>query len=442
MKLVVARKNCLLLHDDGSVNYPLSKFLTDRFSNPNTRELAAQSLRIFYRFCCAHRIELAELAVEGRCLSYEHARRLAGLCFRPLPEIEALSDKKITLLTSSKAGKAPQDLPDAVEPNTADKRLNHIALFLQFFREVFIEPNLRSNSLREQLRHEYDKIVRQLTNTIAGTKQGHHHDIKSLPSDKFIALIRVVFTQPDKLFLSDRGKLSRTLLRDRAIVLLACEGLRPGAIGNIARADFRPQSKRLAIKDNRAKRDKTTSSTPMLKSGASTTVNSASETMIELWPITVQAIQDYIYAERDRVLSRGIQNRSQGFLFLSAKGGPITHRASITEVFSRLGKRLRQLGLLSIGSDPYFKNQKNYDFYGYILRHSSASFFLESKGTDDRMKDSMKSRYGWTMNSKQPERYAARTLSDQANIDLMDLNAELMLDVRAKRFTVGWHNGI
>jgi len=442
MKLAIARKNCLLLHDDGSVNYPLSKFLNDRFSNPNTRDLVAQSLRMFYRFCCAHRIELAELAVEGRCLGYEHARRLTGLCFRPLPEIEALSDEKITLLTSSKAGKAPQDSPNAVEPNTAEKRLNHIALFLQFFREVFIEPNLRSNSLRQQLTHEYDKIGHQLKNAIAGTKQGHHHDIKSLPSNKFAAVIRAVFTRPDELFLSDTGRLSRTFLRDRAVVLLACEGLRPGTIGNIARADFRPESKRLAIKDNRTKRDKTTSNTPMLKLGSSTMVNSASETMIELWPYTVQAIQDYICAEREDILSRGIQSRSQGFLFLNTKGGPIRHRASITEVFNRLGKRLAQLGLLNIGNDPYFKNQKLYDFYAYVLRHSSASFFLESKGTDDRIKDSMKSRYGWTMNSKQPERYAARALSDQANVDLMDLNAELMLDVRAKRFTAGWNNGV
>lgn len=433
MKLALARKNCLLLRDDESIVYPLSKFLTDKYTNPHTRELVAQSLRIFYRFCCAHRIELAQLATEGRCLGYEHTRQLAELCFRPLTEIEALSDKKIQWLTSSMAAKAPQDMRGAVEPNTAKKRLKYISLYLRFFREVFLEPSLRSSTLREQLKQEYDKTTAQLTNTIAGTKQGHHHDIKSLPTDKFLAVIRAVFTRPEELFLSENGKVSRTMLRDRAIALLACEGLRPGTIGNVARTDFRPGSNHLAIKDNRTMRTKTTTNTPVLKLGASTLVNSASETMIELWPFTVAAIRDYINAEREAVLSQHLQNRSKGFLFLNENGAPIKHRASITELFNRLGQRLAQMGLLDVGSDPYFNDQKRYDFYAYVLRHSSASLFVKAKGTDERSLDSMKARYGWTMDSKQPERYAARSLSDQANINLMEFNAELMAEVQLRR---------
>lgn len=435
MKLVLARKNCLLLRDDGTIVYSFSKFLTDRFDNPHTRELVAQSLRVFYRFCCANKIELTQLSMDGRCLSYEHTRQLAGLCFRPLPEIEALSDKKVMLLTSAKAGKAPHALPNAVEPNTADKRLNHISLYLQFFHEVFLEPNILSSMLRVQLRQEYEKIVNQLRRTIRGTKQGHHLNIKSLPSDKFLAIIRSVFSQPEKLFLSETGKVSRTVLRDRAMVLLACEGLRPGTIGNIARADFRPNTGHLAIKDNRARRVNTTTTTPVLKLGASTLLNSASETMIQLWPFTVEAILCYIDAERKTVLLQRLRNRSEGFLFLNEKGEPIKHRASITELFNRLGQRLAELGLLDVGSGPYFKSQKRYDFYGYVLRHSSASLFLELKGTHDRVLDSMKTRYGWAMNSKQPERYAARTLSDQANIDLMEFNTELMSAAHVKKIS-------
>jgi hypothetical protein len=427
MKLVLARRNCLLLRPDGSIAYPFSKFLTDRFTNPHTRELVAQSVRIFYRYCCAHRIDLVQLATDGRCLSYEQARRLAGLCFRPIVEVEALSDKKVVLLTSSNAGKPPQELHRAVEPNTANKRLNHIALFLEFFREVFLDPNILASKVREQLKQEYDKITHQLRNTISGTKQGHHHDIKSLPSDKFLAVIRAIFATPEKLFLSENNTLSRTLLRDRAMALLACEGLRPGTIGNVSRADFRPQSNHLIIKDNRSKRAKTTSNTPVLKLGASTQANSASETMIELWPFTVGAIREYIEIEREAVLAQHLENRSRGFLFLNEKGEPIKHRASITQLFNRLGQRLAQMGLLDIGNDPYFEDQKQYNFYAYVLRHSSASLFLELKGTEARALDSMKARFGWTMNSKQPERYAARALSDQANIDLLKFNAELML---------------
>ena len=50
MKLVLAGKNCLLVREDESIIYPFSKFLTDSFINPHTRELAAQSLRIFIDF--------------------------------------------------------------------------------------------------------------------------------------------------------------------------------------------------------------------------------------------------------------------------------------------------------------------------------------------------------------------------------------------------------
>lgn len=442
MKMVMARKNCLLLRDDGTIIHPYSKFLTDRFSNPHTREVVAQSLRILYRFCCANQIGLTQMAIEGRCLSYQHARQLAGLCFRPVAEIEAMSDRKVVLLTSAMAGKAPQDLLSAVAPDTANKRLNLISQYLHFFREVFLEPNISSSTLREQLRQEYDKIALQLRTTIGGTKQGHHHDIKSLPSDKFLAIIRAVVVRPEELFVSETGKVARTVLRDRAMTLLACEGLRPGTIGNIARVDFRPESSFLVIKDNRAKRSKTTTSTPVLKLGASMRVNSASETMIKLWPFTVEAVRSYIDAERTAVLSQHLRNRSEGFLFLNEKGEPIKHRASITELFNRLGQRLAQLGLLDIGSDPYFKNQKRYDFYGYVLRHSSASLYLELNGTDERTLDSMRARFGWTMNSKQPQRYAARALSDQANIDLMKFNADLMSEVREKQISKGASDGL
>jgi len=155
--------------------------------------------------------------------------------------------------------------------------------------------------------------------------------------------------------------------------------------------------------------------------------------MIELWPFTVDAIQSYINVEREAVLSKHLKNRSRGFLFLTEKGEPIKHRASITELFTRLRQRLGQMGLLDVGTDPYFREQKQYDFYSYVLRHSASSLFLEFKGTDARVLDSMKARFGWTMNSKQPERYAARALSDKAGIDLMNFNADLMAEVQARK---------
>lgn len=38
MDLTYARKNCLLVREDGSIIYPLSKFLTDGFNNPQATE--------------------------------------------------------------------------------------------------------------------------------------------------------------------------------------------------------------------------------------------------------------------------------------------------------------------------------------------------------------------------------------------------------------------
>lgn len=444
MRQTYAKRNYVLLHDDGSIHYPFSKFLTDKFNNPHTRELVAQSLRVFYRFCSAHQIELLLRAMDGRCLTYDEAKRLAELCYRPLSEVEAMGDKKVIFLTSAKAGKAPYELAGAVEPNTARKRLNHIAGYLDFYREVFLEPNIRSFTTRSQLKHEYDKIGEQLRRTIGGTKQNHHFSIKSLPTDKYLSIIEAVFLCPHDLFQTTTGKPSRNLIRDRAMVLLACEGLRPGTLGNIALADFRPNSGKLVITDNRARRsERITTNTPKLKLGASKQVNSASETMITLWPFTVRAINEYLETERNIVLMKRLANHSRGFLFLSERGEPLQHRGSITELFNKLGNRLAAQGLLDIGDDPYFQKQEKYDFYGYVLRHSAASFYLSQKCIEyaekagiprphdykdvpDRVKDEMKLRFGWVAHSNMPELYAARALSDNASVILMDFNQSLL----------------
>lgn len=450
MKPVLARNNYLLLRDDGTVHYWFSKFLTDQFTNPHTRELTGQSCRVLYRFMASANIELALRATEGRCLSYDEAKALIALCWRPLPEIEAMGDRAMTLLTSPTAGKAPSKLPNAVEPNTAHKRLHHIAQALEFYREVLIDPRIPFGAAREELRSAYEATCDQLRRAIRGTKQNHHLAIKSLPRDKYLAIIEAVFTRPDDLFQSATGRLSRTLLRDRAMTLLACEGLRPGTLGNVALRDFQPHSGHLSVTDNRAKRTtRVTPNTPVLKLGDSLQVDSGSETIISLWPFTVRAIQDYIDSERDAVLMKRLTNRSDGFLFLSDRGEPIRHRSSITLMFNKLGQRLAELGFLDVTNDPYFMKQSQYDFYGYVLRHSAASFFLAEKCREiaeqqglamprnykdvpDHVKDLMKTRFGWTINSSMPELYAKRALTDQANVTLQEFNQRL-LDARQAR---------
>lgn len=433
MRTAQAKDNFCLLHDDGRIHYPFSKFLTNQYDNPHTQELVAQSLRILYRFLSAHEIELAARAAEASCLTRTEIDRLAGLCYRPLPEIESLTDKKIVSITSAISGRKPKNLPKAVIANTARRRLENIAKFLEYFLETFLLPNLGRGFDKSALQQEYDTATGLLRGKIKGTKQSHHLDIQSLPSERFLEIVRTIFLSPENLFLTDSKKLSRTWRRDRAIALLACEGLRPGTIGNLTITDLRQNSGHIAIKDNRHLHDKVTTGTSVLKLGASTLVNSASETMIEVWPITMAAIRDYLSGERQDILSKRLKNKTRGFLFLNEAGKSIKHRSSITRIFNRLGLRLNELGILAVGNDPYFKGTKTYDFYAYVLRHSNASLFVEIKGASDGALDIMKSRYGWTKASQQPSRYAARAMSDQANINIADFNQKLLAEFEAKK---------
>lgn len=433
MRQFSAKRNYLLLHDDGTIHYPFSKFLTDEFDNPNTRELVSQSLRILQRFFVAHGIELAVRMLERRCLTYDEIKRLAGLCYRPLSEIEQLSNAKVVLITSARAGTPPEDRLGALEANTAAKRLNHIASYLKFYREVFLDPHIQSGILRGQLSTAYDQTQEKLKHEVAGTKQNHYMTIQSLPSHRFLQIMRTVVLEPVTLFMTAGGKPSATLYRDRAMFLLACEGLRPGALGNLSRGDFRPGSGHLALKDNTKLRPgRPTTGTPALKGATSTRVAYASETIITLWPFTVTAITDYLVKERDTILTKHLKNRSLTFLFLNEKGEPIKHRSTLTAMFNRVGKRLAQLGMLDVGNDPYFKNEKQYDFYAYVLRHSAASLFIELNSTNGDALDKMKSRFGWSLYSTQPQRYAARALSEQANMELKAFYGQLIADAQIK----------
>jgi hypothetical protein len=442
------------------MNAPLIRYVEPVFRPPSEAESLILPVTDGCSWnACTFCEMLALRAIEGRCLTYSETKELTELCYRPLPEIEAMGTTRMTSLTSPKSGKAPKNLPGAITPNSASKRLNQIAKYLEFYLEVFLLPKTRSITISDQLKSEYGQTIRKLNKSIRGTKQNHHLAIKSLPTEKYLSIIEAVFVRPEECFQTQSGKRSRTLLRDRAMVLLACEGLRPGTLGNISIADFRPTSSHLIIRDNRAKRsERITTNTPKLKLGDSTLINSASETMISLWPFTVRAIQEYIDAERSFVLGKRMTNRSSGFLFLSDEGEPIKHRGTITEMFAKLGRRIATQGLLNVADDPFFPEKKKYDFYGYVLRHSAASFFLaekcreiahkenmprprDFKDVPDRVKDQMKLRFGWTANSNMPEIYAARALSVAANVILMDFYQGLLDSTRARKQQKATENG-
>lgn len=426
MRHVDARRSYVLLHDNGVIHYPFTKFLTEKFDSPHSREAAAKAMRMLYRFTNAHNIELAYRALEGRGLTFDEIRKLAALAYRPAKEIELLSDQKVRLITSAKAEIEPSKLPKAVQPNTAKKRLVTIAEYLSFYFEVFLNPHIRQSSLRAELLQEYKRAKEQLLAEIRGTKQNHHLTYRSLPAEKFLALIRKVVLNPEEVFQTASGKPSETLWRDRAMVLLACEGLRSGAIGNIARADVL-QTGHLMVVDNRRRRPgRPTTNIPVLKLGDTVRVNSASETLLELYPFTYDAIKDYIKHERQKILGKYLRNRSAGFLFITSTGEPIKDRSTIKKMFTEAGNRLRDLGMLNVSDDPYFPKKKVYDFYGYVLRHSSADFYLRVKGISDETIKSMKSRFGWTTHSNQWERYANRIMAEHSSVNLNDFYEQLL----------------
>lgn len=209
------------------------------------------------------------------------------------------------MITSAKADVPPEDIRGALEANTAAKRLNHIASYLKFYREVFLDPHIQSSTLRSELISAYEQTQEKLKREVAGTKQNHYLTIQSLPSHRFLQIIRAVILEPVTLFLTEGGKPSATLYRDRAMFLLACEGLRPGALGNLTRDDFRPDSGHLVLKDNTKKRSgRLTTGIPALKGASSKKVAYTYETMITLWPFTVTAITDYLVKERDPILAK------------------------------------------------------------------------------------------------------------------------------------------
>jgi len=108
-------------------------------------------------------------------------------------------------------------------------------------------------------------------------------------------------------------------------------------------------------------------------------VNSASETLLELFPFTYDAINDYIEHERQDNPFTHLKNRTHGFLFITSTGKPISDRSTIKKMFREAGDRLAELGMLDVDDDPYFKDKKTYDFYAYVLRHSAVDFYFRLK---------------------------------------------------------------
>ncbi|MFM0609784.1 site-specific integrase [Paraburkholderia sediminicola] len=429
-----------MIDDNGTVNAPLSIYLNEKFDNPHTREAASIGLRLFHRFLRAHRVDLATRALDGECLRSVECKWLIEIAYRPIEEAERMSDKMIERLAVASSELPAGDIKGAVEPNTAAKRLEAIANFLQWYHRSLLDEAIRSPATRGELKDRYAITCDFLKTQIGGTKQGHHHNIRSLPTARYFQIIRELIVYPERLFYTTSRGTSVTLMRDRAIALLAAEGIRPGAIGNLTVDDFRFETGEsygyMVIKDNVVKRGSPpTARTPKAKGTRSIKQNYNREITVRLWPFTCRAIKDYLNIERKEILARRLANRSKSFLFLAEHGGPIGDRSTITGLFHRLGKRLLDLGLLDIaGQDPFVRG-KHYDFSAYTLRHSAATFFYATNARESDVKDQMRQRFGWTRNSTSHDRYANRSISEAASVDMHEFHEELLRLLSAKRQT-------
>ena len=436
MKIKYAHSCTLLTTDDGVVHVPFTLYLNSRYNNPHTIIAAARGLRVLSRFVDAFDIDIASRALEAHCLTEGEKRTLYQLVFYPIEQIEAMPDRAVRMIASAQKNQDPSRIKGAVEPNTAAKQLLQIADFLLWYHEKVLEPRMPlASPVTEALRRAYESCAKELKQAVAGTKSLHSHKIRSVPIRRFLEIYEALYSKAEHVLQTEGGQPGSNLKRDRAMILLAAEGIRPGAIGNIALADFKwPGGKErghVAIKDNTSRRSKRLSTATPTQKGTRSRQNYSSEGTISIWPTTAQAIRDYIDGERQEVTGRTLRNKSEGFLFLAEHGGPIGDRSTISTVFKRSGIGLQRLGLLAKDeNDPYLEGEE-YNFSAYLLRHSAATLFYSSKAPQLRgevVEDLMKLRFGWSQASGMPRVYAQRAMSDAASLTVDDFVESLLAD--------------
>jgi len=441
MRLETHRSKLYLTNDAGVLHVPGTLYLNETYTNPHTKRVVAKALRVWVRLADAFNIDLADRAIKGRWLNETEMKALRYLAFRPITEIELMSDVAVRTIGSARNEKTPSQRRGAVEPNTAIRQLTGIADFLVWFHKKIIEPRMPiSSAVTESTRRQVDMCAVELRKGVRGTKSLHPHRIRSLPTERFLRIYSTVYLQAEDILKTRSGLTGANILRDRAVILLASEGIRPGAIGNISLADFKWTGKTapgyIVLKDNTARRTKQLSTSTPVQKGSASSQNYNSAITVTIWPTTAQAIQDYMASERVAVTTRTLRNRSEGFLFLGSHGGPISDRGTIAQVFRRAASGLATLGLLAKDiADPYLQGE-SYEFDAYLLRHSAASLFYATKTqtmNPDVVTDLMKMRFGWSVSSDMPTLYAQRAMSTAASNTVEDYMESLLSEAKRNR---------
>lgn len=439
MKIEFAQSRAILTDEEGHIHVPFSLYLNDKYNNPHTTASGARALRVLTRLVNAFDIDIASRALEARCLSEGEKKALIQLVYYPIEKIEAMSDQTVRKIASARKEQDPSRIKGTVEQNTARKKLDQIANFLTWYHEKVLEPRMPlASPVTEALRRAYVSCAKELKSAVGGTSMGHPHRIRSVPTHRLLEIYKVVWLKPEVVLQTESGKPGGNLMRDRAMLLLAAEGLRPGAIGNIALKDFKwlggKEHGYIAINDNTSKRSKRVSTATPTQKGARSYQTYNSTYTIKIWPTTAQAIHDYIDGDRVKITGRTLKNKSETFLFLAEHGGPIGDRGTISTVFRRARIGLQRLRLLSKDEkDPYLEGEE-YDFTAYVLRHSAATFFCSIQMQEKKetvVQDLLNMRFGWSRGSETSRRYTLRAMSDAANVTVEDFMESLIAEAEA-----------
>jgi integrase len=429
MKMVRAASKVVMLSDDGRINAPFSFFLNTH-KNPNTQDSLSVSLKLFHLFLVHFKISLPERALAGRCLEEREMVGLISLSFRPLTELADL--RRVAKFLDVKNAEADEDRDGAVEGGTASQRLKDVAAFLEDY-ETLLAHHIRSADTRERLAASYLVCCERLRRAVGGASSSSAYDIRAMSSSDFVDCMKVVYARP-KVLLGDATS-DVHMLRDRAMFMLSCEGLRPGEICNLRVNDLVKGPNgllSLQVAVNKKHREVVKSSTPLPK-GASSNTPYATVRMIHLWPFTRDALNDYINGPRSEAIARSGEDRTSGFVFIKGTGDPLSSRQAVSLRFSNMCDALRQAGHMKIEAAPRRGDAKMDELSSYTMRHSAASYFYLSKMQELDNKESvfdlMRARFGWTDKSDMPGHYAKRGIVEIATVEVNQIYTEMRAEV-------------
>ena len=429
MQMVRAASKVMMISEDGRINAPFSFFL-NTYKNPNTQDSHSGSLKLFHFFLIYFKISLAERALQGRCLEEREIVGLITLSFRPLADLA--DRKRITKFLDVRNAQADEDRDGAVGGGTASKCLNNIAAFLKNY-QALVSNCIRSADTRERLAARYLACRERLEGAVGGAASGSAYDIRAMATTNFVDCMTVVYVNPKILLAGTKSEMH--MLRDRAMFMLSCEGLRPGEICNLRVNDLinGPDGLlTLQVAVNKKHRKVVKSSTPLPK-GASSSIPYATLRKIHLWPFTRDVLNDYINGPRSDAIAGAGEDRTSGFVFIKSTGDPVTSRQAVSLRFLQMCDSLHRAGHMKIEEAPSRGDAKKSELSSYTMRHSAASYFFLSKMQKLEKKetvfDLMRARFGWSPKSNMPGRYAKRGIVGLATVEVNQIYTEMRAEV-------------